>query len=396
MTKKNKNKSKKDIKLKTKPESNHESDNPSQTNPRIGFIRGYSIVENFAEHQVYEMCKKYPQIDRVIVMPDIHPGPGIPIGVAFRTINVCFPKYIGTDIGCGMTLFNISNSNVNKFNPKRIIKKLEPLDLTIPYDSIEQIIQNSDLESTEFDSQLGSIGGGNHFAEFLMVEKVRDPDAFKSLDISEAGLLLLVHSGSRGYGCKVLDDTTKEMLDTPNEINDYMQRHDRAVDWALANRMLIAHRLCEQLGFIPKKILNIIHNYLQKDGSTGYIHRKGVGYVKPGQISIIPGSRGTFTYLVQMTSDPELNEFSMGSIAHGAGRRFNRGVSKEKFSKKYPNSELLRQTKLGSSVICKSKTLLYQEVPEAYKDIDTVISDLESWRLITVVAVLRPLLTFKS
>jgi release factor H-coupled RctB family protein len=60
----------------------------------------------------------------------------------------------------------------------------------------------------------------------------------------------------------------------------------------------------------------------------------------------------------------------------------------------YTAGQLL-QTRLGGRVICEDKTLLFAEAPEAYKNIDTVVSDLQTAGLIKVVATLRPLITYK-
>ena len=55
----------------------------------------------------------------------------------------------------------------------------------------------------------------------------------------------------------------------------------------------------------------------------------------------------------------------------------------------------LLKTKLGTDVICPDKTLLYEEAPEAYKDVSTVIDDLQSFKLATVIAELRPIVNIK-
>jgi release factor H-coupled RctB family protein len=46
-------------------------------------------------------------------------------------------------------------------------------------------------------------------------------------------------------------------------------------------------------------------------------------------------------------------------------------------------------------VICEDKALLYEEAPQAYKNITTVIDDLVAMGLIEVIAVLKPLVTYK-
>jgi release factor H-coupled RctB family protein len=56
----------------------------------------------------------------------------------------------------------------------------------------------------------------------------------------------------------------------------------------------------------------------------------------------------------------------------------------------------MKKTKLGSYVICEDRDLLYEEAPQAYKDIDSVISDMVNLGLIKVVAIFTPVLTYKE
>jgi len=51
---------------------------------------------------------------------------------------------------------------------------------------------------------LGTIGGGNHFAELQQIEEVVDQELFAKLGLDSEQLYLLVHSGSRGYGEEIL------------------------------------------------------------------------------------------------------------------------------------------------------------------------------------------------
>ncbi len=62
---------------------------------------------------------------------------------------------------------------------------------------------------------------------------------------------------------------------------------------------------------------------------------------------------------------------------------------------KYSQADL-RRTRLGSLVICEDKTLLYEEAPQAYKDSQQVIDDMQQAGLIRLIAKLRPVLTFKT
>ena len=56
----------------------------------------------------------------------------------------------------------------------------------------------------------------------------------------------------------------------------------------------------------------------------------------------------------------------------------------------------LVQTPLGSRVVCEERDLLYEEAPAAYKKIEAVIQDLADVGLVSVIATLRPLLTYKT
>jgi len=125
-------------------------------------------------------------------------------------------------------------------------------------------------------------------------------------------------------------------------------------------------------------------------GLTCLIHRKGAAPSTEGAV-IIPGSRGALTYIA-MPKEP--GERSAFSLAHGAGRKWSRSDSRARLEKRFSAKDLTR-TELGSHVICEDKELLYEEAPQAYKNITTVIDDLVKAGLAEVVAVLKPLVTYK-
>ena len=97
------------------------------------------------------------------------------------------------------------------------------------------------------------------------------------------------------------------------------------------------------------------------------------------------------TYVV-LPTDPR--EHSAFSLAHGAGRKWARSDTRARLEKRFKAKDLSR-TELGSYVICEDKQLLYEEAPQAYKNITTVIDDLVREDLAEVVAVLKPLVTYK-
>lgn len=187
-----------------------------------------------------------PRMKMVVGLPDLHPGKGFPIGSASVSEGVIYPHLVGADIGCGMTLFKTS------MKEKRA--KIDQWTNTIQ--GLEQgwngdtagWLKAFNAPLTDFDAtSLGTIGGGNHFAELQCVEKVVDEEIFSSMGLDSDSLYLLVHSGSRAYGESVLNkhlDTHghRGLLSDSEDAKSYMNLHDGAMRWAKANRHLIAHR----------------------------------------------------------------------------------------------------------------------------------------------------------
>ena len=125
--------------------------------------------------------------------------------------------------------------------------------------------------------------------------------------------------------------------------------------------------------------------------SPTFIHRKGA-VVADNDFIVIPGSRGTLSYLVKPIGDGKSHAWS---LAHGAGRKWTRSAARQRMRERFSVSELA-QTPLGGRVVCEERNLLYEEAPAAYKNIETVVADLVAAGLVSVIATLRPLLTYKT
>ncbi|WP_199609645.1 RNA ligase RtcB family protein [Flocculibacter collagenilyticus] len=342
---------------------------------------------------------------RVAGMPDLHPGRGYPIGAAFFTTNKIYPALVGNDIGCGMALWQTSKA-VSKVNIDKLAKKFEHIEHPLD-ESWSPIINTRKAEKgitiNAFDHALGTIGGGNHFAEFQAIEHVYDQTALTELGLNEKHLQLLVHSGSRGLGQSILvNHITAHNHDGLTEMDedflDYMNKHNEAVRWAELNRELIAKRFLEAIRTNGYCTLDVNHNLVSPkviDEQAGWLHRKGATPSDNGYV-VIPGSRGDYSYLVKpLINKHENMSTSLFSLAHGAGRKWKRGECHSRLGHKYKREDLYR-TALGSRVVCGNKALLYDEAPQAYKKCETVISDMVDAGLIDVVAKLRPVLTFKT
>jgi release factor H-coupled RctB family protein len=221
----------------------------TKTNVRL-FASAKSWVEGEALRQLYAVANS-DGIRVAVGFPDLHPGKGSPVGAAFVTEGLIYPYIIGGDIGCGMALFKTDlvqrDIKLNRWADLRF-------DLELPWEGeVQEVLAASELESTEFDQALGTLGGGNHFAELQKVDEVLDARAFKLFGLGKQQLVVLVHSGSRGLGESILRDYVGEHQASGSDPDSfaaaaYLQGHDLAVRWAEVNRGLLAQRFVQQLG----------------------------------------------------------------------------------------------------------------------------------------------------
>jgi release factor H-coupled RctB family protein len=352
-----------------------------------------SWIEGEAIRQL-EHTSRLPDIERVIGMPGLHPGQGCPVDAVFITRDRIFPHLVGTDIGCGMSLWSTS---IKPGKGDRLAKKLKGLERGIedPADYLKQF----DVEPTGFEHSAGTIGLGNHFSELLVFDEI--VDAARVAEIcGDTRTLLLVHSGSRGYGEKILRDHVAIHrdqgipLNNITDANEYMMQHQNAVAWAKMNRYIIANRFLALWGANGTLLKDTVHNFVERmpvDDGTVWLHRKGAIPSNLGPV-VIPGSRGAHSYLVEPTGDHVETGWS---LSHGAGRKMSRRDARVRFEKGKQSLEKITKTKFNSVVICEDRTILVEEVPEAYKDISRVIQDLVDHGLVRVLALLKPILTYK-
>ncbi len=352
-------------------------------------------VEGEAIQQL-EQVARLPGMHTVIGLPDLHPGKGGPIGGAFFSQGILYPYLIGNDIGCGMGLWQ-TDLKQRKAKRDRWVKKLHGLEEPWEGDPTPWLAQEG-VAPSGWDPALGTIGGGNHFVELQTISSVEDEEVFTQAGLEKKNLFLLVHSGSRGLGQHVLNQHIEQYRNNGLEAESeaaagYLKEHDHALKWARINRAIIADRFLAKLSAAGERILDRCHNSLislKLDDISGWLHRKGAAPSDEGLL-VIPGSRGSFTYLVQPIGNQQENCFS---LAHGAGRKWKRSGIRSRLKKKYTHDSLL-QTKLGSRVICEDRDLLYEEAPQAYKNISVIVQALQDAGLLKVVAVLQPLITYK-
>ena len=413
------------------------------------------------------------------VMPDGHEGYGFPIGgvAAFDTHNgVISPGGVGYDINCGVRL--VKTNLMEKDIRPSLAKLLDALYRNVPsgvgsksgfrfnvtqLDEIAKLgmkwaLENgyaleNDLESAEEGgsmsgadpskvskeakargaAQLGSLGSGNHFLEIDVVDKIFDSDAAKAMGVNEIGqVLVLIHTGSRGYGHQVCSDYLQVMerankkygIELPDrelaavpfdskEGQDYFAAMVSAANFAWTNRQLITYMVRESFKMFgdPEKlemdlIYDVAHNIakIEKHKVNGeykevVVHRKGATrafapgselipkkYMKIGQPVIIPGSMGTASYM--LVALPGNETLSWASAAHGAGRFMSRGAAK----REYGYDKLIDELKEhGILVRAASKDTVTEEAPLAYKDVDLVAEATEMAGLAKRVFRMRPI-----
>src|ERR1035437_2788086 len=289
-------------------------------------------IEDGAMEQAKNLANLPFIFNHLAIMPDSHQGYGMPIGGVLATKGVIIPNAVGVDIGCGMCAVKTSLININKPDLEvfvSLIKRSIPVGFnhqSKPQDSSlmpkREPLYEFPIISREYEnslSQLGTLGGGNHFIE---IQKGTD-----------GYIWIMIHCGSRNLGKQVADyynkiavrnnelwfsqvEKSKELAFLPietKEAKQYLSEMNFCVEFAFANRKLIINNIQKDLvKIIPfvefEPIINIAHNYARFEhhfGSDVIIHRKGATSATIGEVGIIPGSMGTKSYIVEGLGDPE-------------------------------------------------------------------------------------------
>ena len=297
----------------------------------------------------------------------------------------------------------------------------------------------SDAAIERGEAQLGTLGSGNHFLEIDVVEEIYLPDVAARFGLERGRLALLIHSGSRGLGYQVCDDSLSVMgkamerhrIQVPDrqlacaplrssEGRSYLGAMAAAANFAWANRqvmMSLAARACEQvLGLSPRDVglsllYDVCHNVAKLeshriDGRTERVcvHRKGATrafgpghaelpaeYRDIGQPVLIPGDMGRGSYVLVGTE--RAMEETFGSTCHGAGRVLSRARAKKAARGRDLVEELRR---LGVAAMAHGRFALAEEMPEAYKDVTEVVDVMDGAGISSRVAKLRPVGVIKG
>ncbi|MBW2707875.1 MAG: RtcB family protein [Deltaproteobacteria bacterium] len=351
----------------------------------------------------------------VAVMPDAHLGYGMPIGGVMASEEMVIPNAVGVDIGCGMCAVKTSLTSISTEKLKAVLGGIRN---TIPlgfkhhrkkqHQSLMPKVQGGRIEelplvSREYNNartQLGTLGGGNHFIE---IQKGND-----------GHIWLMIHSGSRNIGFKVANhynrlaiDLNREwgsnippkwelaFLPIDNKVGEtYLREMQYCLDFAYANRKLMMERVKDALTAVAHPVtfepmINIAHNYAALEThfhKNVMVHRKGATSAREGEIGIIPGSQGSPSYIVRGKGERE----SFQSCSHGAGRKMGRKQAQRQLDLAH-EQKLLEDQGILHSVRGKRDL---DEASGAYKNIEEVIEN--QLDLVEVLVELRPLAVIKG
>jgi tRNA-splicing ligase RtcB len=353
-------------------------------------------IEHEAQNQLFyflekDFCKK------AAVCPDIHPGVVMPVGCVVLLDNVICPPAVGSDIGCGVSHINtkIDYSKI-KGKEKKIYKDILnriPVGIGARSEIKNSLVFKSATGLKDFDvrvnaklqSQLGTLGGGNHFIEIGINKS------------NEIGITL--HSGSRNPG-KVVGEFYSRMIclnvdrHLPKEFLDMNSQHGKQyledmnfmLDYALLNRKMMMEDILDILNFdsnLIKTMINENHNHAIVT-PDGILHRKGATPADLGQYGIIPGNMRDGCYITRGLG----NEKYLSSASHGAGRKGSRSWAKKKFTLEQFEKDM-------KGIVSKIDKNILDENPRAYKDFNKVI-ERQKGIVVDIVDFFKPIINIKG
>lgn len=443
-------------------------------------------------------------LERVVLTPDFHRGGGIPVGTVAAARGFVVPQAVGNDVCCGMRLLvtDVTRDELAPHldaihRPLRAVFFQGQREIPMSPRQREALLrdglwglfetradnatsgswryydgrtQEDDLARVHFqgvlpakdvfafgdyiassgatdgrDSQIGSIGGGNHFVELQAIEEIHDGATAHQWGISAGTIAIMAHSGSVGLGHLVGGEFLDRARDIyPKELKHpehgfyviptrgphaalgakYLDAMRNAANFAFANRLFLGLMAVRVLSEIlgrdvgARLVYDAPHNLIWENelGDGVHVHRKGAcpapgpdaalaasPFRFTGHPVIIPGSMGAASYLLA----GEGNAAALCSACHGAGRSLSRGKSRHVDERTYEQTfERLRvvtpidptspQVRLRRDVLAEYHDRLKEEAPYAYKDITPVVETVEDAKVARRVARMWPLLTIKG
>ena len=394
---------------------------------------------------------------RACATPDFHPGDLVPVGAVIATTpNMAIPDSIGTDINCGMRMHATGIPLETFLSRKEELVRLLRGDLLLGsrdlpmtlhsmramfdeglpawLECVKQrplgMLVDSDFDQLELertlgfvgstrwvpevvddrrqeivrDDALGTVGSGNHFVEFQVVDQIEDGQRAFAWGLKTHEVAFMVHTGSRFVGKAVgvrWADLAKKRwpkgVKYPEiftvhgpDVDDYIEAMNTAANYGAVNRSLIAEivrrRLRQVFGDLEVPLVHDApHNLVFRENDL-LIHRKGATPAHEGQPVLIPGSMGHPSHVLVGLG----NSRFLSSASHGAGR----ALTRFEMSRKARGEEDLGLE--GIECITLREERRIEEAPAAYKDIGPVIQVQVEQMIAQSVAVTKPIVTFKA
>lgn len=425
-------------------------------------------VRIFMNPQLFEECEEdvfnqaraateFPGVTDVVLTPDAHSGYVVPIGCVMATSGTLCQAPVGFDIGCGIAAL-VSDVPMEKGLDERLRLKFSQEVMSrvgmgtgkgsgyeVDEKRFEEIVRtganalgysrnNSERDYIPVDddwdiphnpksrgiTQLGSLGGGNHFVELQHDQHGK--------------LAVMIHTGSRGFGhglaSHFIEIGRRRLMSQKRQSGQkkisaeavYFEPDDRnwkgyknavaaGANFAIVNRLLIMEEVSRAFrrvfGQEPELLYEISHNLAQHetqpDGTQAWIHRKGATrafpaghpmlegtrWEKTGHPILIPGSMGDRSYILY--AEPGAAK-SLYSVNHGCGRRLSRKAAKDRFSQSGVN----KQMKELNVLVNAGGDVPIDESPGCYKDASLVIDSVVSAGLARVAYELTPIASLKG
>jgi len=380
-------------------------------------ITVYGEIGRDIDREAYDQLEKACSLPASIsgaLLPDAHIGYALPVGGVAALDNAVSPAFVGFDIACRMKM-SILDIKPDEFEEARrsmanILEGVTSFGVGSDFSDgkrdhpvmddprWDEIDKARELKSKAA-KQLGSSGGGNHFAD-LMTGTVTREKEWLPVKKGDQFVALITHSGSRGTGYQIAshykniaEKKTQQQhkgisknyawLSLDDEAGaEYWEAMQLMGEYASANHELIHKHFAKGAGVRLLAEYENHHNFawkkIGKNGERMVIHRKGATPAEEGVVGIIPGSMGTPSYLVEGLGDEE----SLWSSAHGAGRISSRTQAKKNHDEK-AYREFLDKNDILTIGVAKDET--YQ----CYKDIGRVMS-LQEGKLVDTVAEMNP------
>lgn len=444
--------------------------------------------------QIADLNDRLPagaSIDRIVATPDLHPGSPFPVGVVMQTSGIVIPGAAGYDIGCGMRLagLDVSPDELDgrydllsehlrhqffaggrdlPLSPRQREALLreglyglldtyadnadhglwrllgsDDLQAQLPHHHLdgsmiadtvhvghERWVQSSGSMHGR-DDQIGSLGGGNHFAELQVIEHLHDPHTARTFGLKQGNLAMMIHSGSVSLGSSVgahWRDKARALrlaqhIDVPEHLawleleqggEGYIDALKTMANFATANRlaMMLMFQRAMELTLDREVSVQLVwdcpHNFtwpvsdgqiLHRKGATPAIGPTGTGtFAFTGEPVLLPGSMGDASWVMAGRGNDEL----LSSASHGAGRAISRGKAAHADDPGQPlrvvlPADLDKLRAQGRSDIANElQKRLNEERPAAYKPVLPALQSLEEASVARRVAKLKPLLTVKG